>query len=72
MKKVRSDSSGRTSVTQKPSRTTRDAKVQAEFEHYVAHAVADSTRRAYAGDLRHFRDWGGRVPATLAMVARYL
>ncbi|MDP9917498.1 integrase [Variovorax boronicumulans] len=34
--------------------------------------MADSTRRAYAGDLRHFRDWGGRVPATPAMVARYL
>lgn len=72
MKRVRSDSSTRASVAHRPSRAIRPARTQVEFDHYVAHAVADSTRRAYEGDLRHFRDWGGRVPATPAMVARYL
>ncbi|MDH6165555.1 site-specific recombinase XerD [Variovorax boronicumulans] len=66
MKKVRIDSSRGASVTRKPG------KANAKFNHYVVSAVADSTRRAYAGDLRHFRNWGGRVPATPAMVARYL
>ncbi|MBB3178820.1 site-specific integrase [Variovorax sp. Sphag1AA] len=45
-----------------------DRKVQL----YVASALARSTREAYASDLAHFRAWGGRIPATPQMVARYL
>ncbi|MGJ7609232.1 site-specific integrase [Variovorax sp. LT1R20] len=66
MKKVRIDSSKSASVARK------SAKANAKFNHYVVSSVAESTRRAYAGDLRHFRSWGGRIPATPAMVARYL
>lgn len=72
MKKVRIDSLAGASVARRPVRTTKPRKAPAQFDHYVASAVADSTRRAYAADLRHFRGWGGRVPATSAMVARYL
>ncbi|SDI19775.1 site-specific integrase [Variovorax sp. OV700] len=72
MKKVRINSSTVASVARRPTRAVKPRKVRAQFDHYVASAVADSTRRAYAADLRHFRDWGGRVPATPAMVARYL
>lgn len=39
---------------------------------YAANAVAPSTRLAYASDIAHFRAWGGRIPATPAMVTRYL
>lgn len=72
MKKVRIDSSAGASVARRPIRAAKPRNAHAQFDHYVASAVADSTRRAYAADLRHFRDWGGRVPATPAMVARYL
>jgi integrase len=50
------------------SRRRRNAKVN----QYVAHAVAAGTRNAYASDLRLFRNWGGRIPATPTLVARYL
>lgn len=43
-----------------------------KVNQYAANAVAHSTRVAYASDLAHFRAWGGRIPATPAMVARYL
>ena len=36
----------------------------------AAHAV--NTRRAYQGDLDHFRAWGGTIPSSEQMVARYL
>lgn len=72
MKKVRINSMVGASVARRPTRAAKSRKAHAQFDHYVASAVADSTRRAYAGDLRHFRDWGGRIPATPAMVARYL
>ncbi len=39
---------------------------------YVAHGLAESTRRGYAADLRHFRAWGGRIPASAELVASYL
>jgi len=72
MKKVRIDSSADASAARRPTRAVKPRKAHAQFDHYVASAVADSTRRAYAADLRHFRDWGGRIPSTPAMVARYL
>ena len=39
---------------------------------YVRAAVSENTRRAYRSDLEHFLDWGGSLPATDIMVARYL
>ena len=38
----------------------------------LAHAIAPNTERAYHSDLRHFRDWGGTLPATPAMICAYL
>lgn len=35
-------------------------------------ATAPNTRRAYESDLRHFLAWGGKIPASEQMVARYL
>lgn len=39
---------------------------------YVAASVSPNTRRAYASDMRRFRDWGGRVPASDPLIASYI
>jgi integrase len=39
---------------------------------FIAAATAENTRRSYQGDLRHFLEWGGCVPATPEQVARYV
>src|SRR6266545_8383563 len=39
---------------------------------FIEEATAPNTRRAYERDLRHFFAWGGRVPASEQMIARYL
>jgi site-specific recombinase XerD len=38
----------------------------------VAKATSENTRRAYRSDIRHFEQWGGRLPATTREVIRYL
>lgn len=38
----------------------------------LAHAIAPNTERAYHGDLRHFRDWGGTLPATPTTICGYI
>lgn len=38
----------------------------------VRHSIASSTRIAYRSDLKHFREWGGELPATPEMVAAYV
>jgi len=40
--------------------------------HYVEHALADNTRRAYHSDLAQYRTWGGTLPASPALIAAYL
>jgi len=39
---------------------------------YVRASLSDNTRRAYQSDLRHFIGWGGTIPATDRVVAKYL
>lgn len=39
---------------------------------YLSQALAANTVNAYSSDLKHFRAWGGRIPATPEMVARYV
>ena len=41
-------------------------------ESYVEAGIAPATRRAYRGDLDHFRAWGGDIPTTDAELAAYL
>lgn len=38
----------------------------------VSCSVSDNTLRAYQSDIAHFREWGGTLPATPAMVAAYV
>jgi integrase len=39
---------------------------------FAAASQSESTRRSYAQDMRHFKAWGGKVPATAQMVAEYI
>ena len=42
------------------------------LQRYLNQAVPENTRRAYESDLRHFRAWGGAIPANDRMIAEYL
>lgn len=39
---------------------------------YLGAALADNTLRAYQGDIKHFFDWGGVIPASPEQVATYI
>lgn len=39
---------------------------------YLDACWAEATKRAYASDLRDFREWGGEIPASAECLARYL
>ncbi len=55
-----------------------DGQISSDLEpssivrEYVRDSISDNTKRAYRSDLRHFRDWGGTIPATDLMLADYL
>ncbi|RYH63554.1 MAG: integrase [Alcaligenaceae bacterium] len=54
--------------------TTRRASFTSDrrVKTYLSNSLAPSTISSYLSDLRHFKGWGGRVPSTPEMVARYL
>ncbi|WP_417548563.1 site-specific integrase [Marinobacter segnicrescens] len=55
------------------SRPTNDGLKGVEAaETFIRASISDSTRKAYRSDLAHFSAWGGDLPATPDMVARYL
>ncbi len=45
---------------------------RAPYRKYLVASYAENTKRAYEGDVAHFKQWGGRIPATPMQVARYL
>jgi integrase len=55
----------------RPAPQTRGEPISAAVDSFTAAAQSAATRRAYAGDLKHFRAHGGKVPATPQMVANY-
>lgn len=55
----------------RPALPTRFEPTSTAVDGFTAVAQAASTRKAYAGDLVHFRLHGGKVPATPQMVANY-
>lgn len=57
--------------TDRPSKARAVANIHT-VDAYVRQALAPNTVAAYQSDLRHFRAWGGRIPATPQMVARYM
>lgn len=42
------------------------------LQPYIEQATSPATRKSYRNALRHFRAWGGTLPATADMVAEYL
>ena len=59
------------------SRSTKDAECNAlaadeAVKHFIRESLSANTRKAYRADLAHFTDWGGSLPASTDMVARYL
>jgi integrase len=42
------------------------------IDDLVHHSIASSTRLAYESDLKHYKAWGGTLPATPAMIASYI
>ncbi len=45
---------------------------RALYRKYLLASYAENTRCAYDADIAHFRQWGGRIPATAMQVAQYL
>lgn len=39
---------------------------------YIRAATSDNTRKAYQSDIRHFLNWGGRLPTTYDSILSYL
>lgn len=50
----------------------RSKRCDAAVRLYLDAALSDNTMRAYQGDLKHFLEWGGAIPATPECVARYV
>lgn len=49
-----------------------ETSLSLEVKEYVAAAIAPATRRAYQGDLKDFFLWGGCVPCTPCVLAKYI
>lgn len=49
-----------------------DLTANEAVEHFIRESLSENTRKAYRSDLAHFTDWGGSLPATAEMVARFL
>jgi site-specific recombinase XerD len=39
---------------------------------YIKRATADNTRKAYQQDIKHFENWGGKLPTDTASIIHYL
>lgn len=59
-------------ATRTSRKKQQPVKSSALVETYAQAAQSESTRRSYAQDMRHFKSWGGKVPATAETVAEYL
>lgn len=49
-----------------------DLTADEAVEHFIRESLSENTRKAYRSDLAHFSVWGGVLPATPNLVARYL
>ena len=39
---------------------------------YITAATSNNTRKAYRSDIRHFEQWGGKLPASIDSIISYL
>ena len=49
-----------------------DLAADEAVEHFIRESLSENTRKAYRSDLAHFTDWGGELPASAVLIARYL
>lgn len=49
-----------------------DLTADETVEHFIRESLSANTRKAYRADLAHFSYWGGELPASPDLVARYL
>lgn len=61
-----------TLIWQAASNDINCATADQRVEDLVRKSISPATLKAYRADLAHFQEWGGTIPATDAMVARYL
>jgi site-specific recombinase XerD len=54
------------------SRRKRQPRQRASVASYVSCALSANTKRAYRSDLAQFRAWGGQIPCSAHLLARYL
>lgn len=52
--------------------TRKEGGSSSLVQKFAAASTSESSRRSYAQDMRHFKAWGGKVPATAQMVAEYI
>jgi integrase len=62
-----SNSSRRSAIRAKPTTASRPTVLR-----YVDCALSANTKRAYKADLARFRAWGGQIPCSVHLLARYL
>lgn len=54
-------------------RAEKTGSISAERQNlYIEAATSDNTRRAYRSDIRHFKAWGGILPANTQIIIEYL
>ena len=43
-----------------------------EFDRYIKASLSENTLLAYKADLKHFLQWGGKIPCSPELICRYL
>ena len=45
---------------------------EGRIREYARQSLSENSRKALTGDLRHFTDWGGNIPANPETISRYI
>ena len=59
-------------IAQENQKPKIDPSIVEEAADLLRHSLAANTERAYESDLRHFRDWGGLLPAPPDTICVYI
>lgn len=59
-------------IAQDDNRPMHSPEILEKVAILLRHSLAANTERAFESDLRHFRDWGGRLPASADTICSYI
>jgi hypothetical protein len=45
---------------------------KASFQRFLQASYSENTELAYGQDVKHFKRWGGKIPAVPELIAKYL